>query len=164
MDKLIKTACNRQTCTTRFSNAAPHFPQKFHPRTITIRTPEPPAATVDSIYVVDDEPFLTQLYMALLAPAGYLVSTFHERARALMALKADRRKPNLLITDYLGSSMPAERFMYRCRLVHPHLRILMVSGCSFPDLRFSRVTPDHFMQKPFTIEQFRKEVSAALAA
>ena len=129
-----------------------------------IRILKSSAAAVTLIYVVDDAPCLRALYTALLERAGYKVSTFSDRAQALTALKAEPCKPDLLITDYLGFSMPVEPFMEQCRLVHPSLRILMASGVNVTDLQFSLTAPDRFIQKPFSIGQLQNEVSAALAA
>jgi DNA-binding NtrC family response regulator len=112
---------------------------------------------------VDDGPFLTELYATLLERAGYTVKGFCDRAQALATLTSATDKPDLLVTDYLGSSMAVEPFMEQCRLVHPSLRILMVSGFSLADLRFSRTAPDRFIQKPFTIEQFRNEVASLIS-
>ena len=112
------------------------------------------------IYAVDDVPELTGLYTALLEASGYRVRTFNDRAEVVAAL----RKPELLITDCLGHSMPVERFMCHCLDVHPTLRVLMVSGFSKTDGEIRRARPDRFIQKPFTSEEFRREVSAALAA
>src|SRR4051812_13231243 len=67
------------------------------------RTPESA-----SIYLVDDEPGLTELYTHLLQATGCRVRSFHDRAEALAALSAENRKPDLLITDCLGHLMPAE--------------------------------------------------------
>jgi DNA-binding NtrC family response regulator len=116
------------------------------------------------IYAVDDEPELTRLYTALLEALGYRVRTFNNRAEVVAALRMDRRKPELLITDCLGHSMPVERFMCHCLDVHPTLQVLMVSGFSNTDGEIRRARPDRFIQKPFTFEEFRREVSAALAA
>ena len=116
------------------------------------------------IYAVDDEPELTGLYTALLEGSDYCVRTFNNRAEVVAALRMDRRKPELLITDYLGHPMPVERFMSHCLDVHPTLRVLMVSGFSQTDTEITRARPDRFIQKPFTSEEFRREVSAALAA
>src|SRR5690242_9076293 len=52
------------------------------------------------VYVVDDEPGLTDLYTLILEERGYLVRAFNSRIEALAQLKGDRRKPDLLITDY----------------------------------------------------------------
>ena len=113
------------------------------------------------IYAVDDLPELAELYVALLEATGYSVRAFNDRGAAMSALEADR--PDLLITDYLGSSIPVDRFMRRCRAVHPTLRILMASGLGPTEMKFSQATPDRFIQKPFTPEEFRQEVIAALA-
>ena len=122
------------------------------------QTAEPP-----SIYVVDDAPCLTKLYATLLEASGYSSRTFNDRAEALAALRADRKKPVLLITDYRGLSMTVDQFMHQCLMVHPALRILMASGYSQTDLRFSQAIPDRFIQKPFTAEVLLQEVRAALA-
>ena len=116
------------------------------------------------IYAVDDEPELTGLYATLLEASGYCVRTFNNRAEVVAALRMDRKKPELLITDCLGHSMPVERFICHCLDVHPTLRVLMVSGFSQTDTEITRARPDRFIQKPFTSEEFRREVSAALAA
>ena len=46
---------------------------------------------------------------------------------------------------------------------YSELRILMASGVGQTEVRFSRAKPDRFIQKPFTPEEFRQEVMAALA-
>lgn len=116
------------------------------------------------IYAVDDLPELTELYVTLLKATGYGVRAFNDRAKAMSALESDRTKPDLLITDYCGLSMPVDGFMHRCRVVHPTLRILMASGVGQTEVRFSQAKPDRFIQKPFTPEEFRQEVVATLAA
>ena len=116
------------------------------------------------IYAVDDEPELTGLYTALLEGSDYCVRTFNNRAEVVAALRTDRRKPELLITDYHGHPMPVERFMCDCLDIHPTLRVLMASGFGQTDAEITRARPDRFIQKPFTSEEFRREVSAALAA
>jgi CheY-like chemotaxis protein len=116
------------------------------------------------IYIVDDAPRLTELYTTLLGETGYVVRAFNDRVEALVALKADKKKPDLLITDYRGVSMSIDRFMHQCLLVHPTLRILMASGFSQTEVRFSSVRPDRFIEKPFTPDDLLREVRAALAA
>jgi DNA-binding NtrC family response regulator len=130
----------------------------------TMKMLEIAATATASIYIVDDAPFLTELYTTLLHACGYRVTAFNDRAKALAALKADWRKPDLLITDYRGLSMPIDRFLHQCLLLHPALRILMVSGFRRTDVRFSKAKPDRFMEKPFTPEEFEREVKAILSS
>jgi CheY-like chemotaxis protein len=115
------------------------------------------------IYAVDDAPELTELYTILLEGTGYIVKAFNDRARALTALKAERAKPDLLITDCVGPSMSLDRFLECCLVVYPSLRILMISGYSQTDIRFPEAGWDRFIQKPFTIEEFLRRVRATLA-
>jgi CheY-like chemotaxis protein len=134
-------------------------------------TPEPDAAapargSVDSpsIYAVDDTAGLTDLYKAVLEPEGYSVKTFHLRARALTALAAADKCPDLLISDFIGLSMPAHQFIQASRAIYPGLRILMASGLSPSSMHFARGKPDWFLHKPFTPDQLLRAVKLALAA
>src|SRR5262249_10054918 len=120
------------------------------------------AAASPRIYVVDDDPLLTRMYTVLLDKAGYGVRAFNDRAEALGALKADGQKPDLLVTDYRGLSIPVDRFLRQCLVVHPAMRVLMASGFHETAMRFSEVRPDRFILKPFTGEEFCREVGAAL--
>lgn len=116
------------------------------------------------VYVVDDEPHLTELYKFILEAKGCFVRTFTDRVEALAALKHEDRKPDLLVFDYLGNSMLADRFMNLFLAASPGLRILMASGLNRSEVRFSSVKPDRFLQKPFTPEEFLSEVKAVLTA
>jgi DNA-binding NtrC family response regulator len=117
-----------------------------------------------SVYVVDDTPQLAELYTALLENKGCVVKSFTDRAEAVAAMVAEKKKPDLLITDYSGRSLPVESFMHQCRRIHPGLRILMASGFGRTHLRFSHTEPNRFLQKPFTVEEFQQEVDDVLAA
>jgi len=114
------------------------------------------------IYVVDNEGEIIELYTIVLEATGFTVKGFKDRSEALAELEETTARPNLIIMDYLGHSMSAERFILRSLAVHPTLRILMASGLSRNDLRFSNVRPNRFIRKPFTAEEFIHEVKAAL--
>lgn len=115
-----------------------------------------------SVYAVDDVPCLTELYSSLLGARGYQVKTFINRTAALAALKADRNKPGLLITDYLGPSISVHEFIRACHSVHPSVRILMISGFNQNEIDLSGVRLDGFIQKPFTPEEFYQAVKVVL--
>jgi len=131
---------------------------------ITSSVSDPRTTEGPLIYAVDDAPELTELYTILLEATGYIVRAFNDRAKALIALKAERAKPDLLITDCVGPSMSLDRFLECCLVAYPSLRILMVSGYSQTDVRFPQPGSDRFIQKPFTIEEFLRRVRATLAA
>jgi CheY-like chemotaxis protein len=114
------------------------------------------------IYLVDDEPRLTELYSIVLEAAGYVAKPFNDRIEALTALKTETPKPGLLIMDYLGHPMPTERFIERCRILHPRLRVLLASGFNELDRRLASVRAEGFIQKPFTADAFLREVRATM--
>jgi CheY-like chemotaxis protein len=126
--------------------------------------PTEPPADRGSIYAVDDNEDLTALYTMLLEARGYTVRVFNDRGEALAALEKDTRKPSLLITDCLGHSLPVDRFMRSSLAAHPNLRILMATGLNPRQVRLSCTRPVRFLQKPFTAEEFLKEVKSVLAA
>ena len=117
---------------------------------------------VPSVYVVDEEEGLVELYTLFLKETGCIVRAYNHRAYALAALVADRARPELLITDYDGDSMRFERFLQRCLLVQPSLRILTASELSQTEVQSLGVTTDAFIQKPFTADEFVREVKTAL--
>jgi CheY-like chemotaxis protein len=123
-----------------------------------------PSADRGSIYAVDDNEDLTVLYTMLLEARGYTVRVFNDRGEALAALEKDTENPTLLITDCLGHSLPVDRFMRSSLAAHPNLRILMASGLNPRHVRLSCTRPDRFLQKPFTAEEFLKEVRNVLTA
>lgn len=116
-----------------------------------------------SIYAVDDDDDLIELYATFLRGAGYAMRAFNDRAAALASLKEETVKPQLLVTDYLGGSIPVESFMRCCVAVHPRLRVLVASGFTQTEARFAGAKPDRFIQKPFTAAEFLREVRIALA-
>ena len=112
------------------------------------------------VYVVDDTAELTLVYRQLLEEAGYEVRTFNDREEALRVFLAEKRRPSLLITDYVGYPISAERLMEECRRAEPGLKILMATGCPEGVLCNVGVKPDRFLQKPFGIGKFVAEVRA----
>jgi len=115
------------------------------------------------VYVVDDEPGLADLYTIILEANGYAVKAFTNRVEALAELNGATKKPDLLITDYLGHTMVVDRFIQQSLRANPNLRILVASGFSQVDAWFSSIRPDRYIQKPFTADEFLQEVAAALA-
>lgn len=128
------------------------------------RSSTPSTAGEALVFVVDDTLELTELYKVILEGAGYAARSFNDREKALAALRAEPRKPDLLITDFVGPSLPVEEFLQACRILHPDLRILMASGLHKIDAPLSRLWPDRFIQKPFTSREFLEAVRAALTA
>ncbi len=129
---------------------------------LTTELMDPSPARGAFIYVVDDEGGLAELYSILLQGMGCVVRAYNDRVVALAALKVEKQRPDLLIMDYYGHTMPVDWFMHRCRVMHPTIRILMASGCGPSVVKSLYLRPNRFLQKPFDAREFISEVRAAL--
>ena len=115
------------------------------------------------IYVVDDEPMLLELAMAVLEPLGYRVRTFRNPESALDAFAAEPQAPALLITDYAMHTMNGLELIESCRKLHPRQRILMVSGTVDEQIyNHLAVKPDRFLAKPYQAKQLIEAVKVLL--
>jgi CheY-like chemotaxis protein len=117
------------------------------------------------IFVVDDEPLLLELAIALLDPADYQVQTFHNAETALTAYRSANPRPNLVITDYSMHKMTGMEFIEECRKIRPDQKILMTSGTVDESIyRDSTVKPDRFLAKPYQPKKFVGLVEGLLEA
>src|SRR4051812_38800774 len=80
------------------------------------------------IYVVDDEPMLLELAIAVLEPLGYTIKTFRDPKVAIRTFANARRPPALLITDYAMHNMNGMEVIAACRNLQPRQKILLLSG------------------------------------
>jgi CheY-like chemotaxis protein len=115
------------------------------------------------VYVVDDEPLLIELAVALLEPAGYRVQTFLTPVSALQAFSDAEERPAVLVTDYAMHDMTGLDLIRECRQIEPRQKVLMVSGTVDESIyRHSRVKPDLFLPKPYQARQFLQAVESLL--
>lgn len=116
------------------------------------------------VYVVDDEPMLLELAMAILEPQGYNVKTFRDPEIALQTFDAAKPRPELLITDYAMHTMNGMELIERFRKLEPRQRILLVSGTVGEDIyQNSTAKPDRFLAKPYQAQQLTDIVKSLLA-
>ncbi|MFM2082007.1 MAG: Chemotaxis protein CheY [Verrucomicrobiota bacterium] len=117
------------------------------------------------IYVVDDEPMLLELATVILAPLGYQVKTFRDPDTALKNFTAAAPRPALIITDYAMHTMNGMDLITACRMAQPGQKIILVSGTVSEEIyRESSAKPDHFLAKPYEINELTELVRHTLAA
>jgi CheY-like chemotaxis protein len=106
-----------------------------------------------TIFVVDDEPMLLDLALAILEPLGYDVRTFRDPQVALAKFPAAR--PAVLVTDYAMGAMSGMDLIRECRRIQPQQKILLVSGTVDEDIfAGSDSKPDAFLAKPYPVREF----------
>jgi len=121
-------------------------------------------ATGPVIFVVDDEPMLLELAVAILKPLGYELKTFRDPETALQAFTASNPRPSLVITDYAMHKMTGLELIRECRRINPQQKTILLSGTvDESSFRSVPAKPDRFLAKPYQAGQFGKLVQAVLA-
>jgi CheY-like chemotaxis protein len=115
------------------------------------------------VFVVDDEPMLLNLALAVLESVGCEVQTFRNPKRALEAFAAVR--PDVVVTDYSMGGMNGMELIRECRRLNPGQKAVLISGTVdgevFAD---SPVKPDRFLAKPYQINELTDCVRTLLPA
>lgn len=115
------------------------------------------------IFVVDDEPMLLELAIALLKPYDLDVKTFERPQDALKAFESSKVYPALIITDYAMAGMNGLDLIRECRRIHPSQKIILLSGTVNEAVyRDASAKPDAFIAKPYSAQHFLDLIQAAL--
>jgi DNA-binding response OmpR family regulator len=115
-----------------------------------------------TVLVVDDDPTTHQIVEAALAETGYRVIGVNDAEAALALL--EREAVALALVDYLLPNMNGLELIERLRQHFPQLPSIMITAFGTPEavLGAMRERVDDFLLKPFTLNELRASVSAAL--
>lgn len=115
------------------------------------------------IFVVDDEPMLLDLAVAILEPQGFDVKTFRDPQQALDEFPAAR--PEVVVTDYAMGELNGMDVIRECRRLNPRQKILLISGTVDEDIfADAPVKPNGFLAKPYKVQQFVETVKRLAAS
>lgn len=122
--------------------------------------------TTRTLLVVDDEPEVRQLLVAILRRAGHGILTAPHAAAAIAAVRAHAGRIDGLVTDVVMPGMTGPELAEQLRGEHPDLRVLFISGLvedTFLDE--SELPPSTaFLAKPFSPDRLLAAVDALFAA
>lgn len=110
-----------------------------------------PGTLPRKVLVVDDEPDLADLAQALLGYHGIEVCVAHGAAQALRMLAAD---PHIdaLFSDVMMPGMTGLELANATHLRYPHIRILLTSGYTAPELLGPHSRQYLYIAKPYRID------------
>lgn len=114
-----------------------------------------------NIVVVDDEPMIMELCVAILEQHGHLVNGFTRGEDAL--IKLTNQPTDLLVVDYKMPGLNGFEVIQRARSLRPDLRVVMITGDRTGKIirEAMQVGVNGFMLKPFTPDELRKAVASA---
>jgi two-component system cell cycle sensor histidine kinase/response regulator CckA len=109
----------------------------------------------EKILALDDEPLVLSTIEKALSRVGYAVRTASDEKGFVEALRAGSF-PLLIMDAHLGGDTEIAALIAEARKVSPGSKILLVSGSK------PAIEGEHFLEKPFTIEELRKKVREIL--
>jgi two-component system, cell cycle response regulator CpdR len=121
-------------------------------------------ANMARILLADDDAATRDLVQRALGLDGHDVAATQDGAEALEKLQAVGVRFDVLITDVQMPGLDGVALIERSLALHPRLRVVLMSGFADEIGRAAHLKPRiaRIISKPFTLEQIRSAVKAAL--
>ncbi len=110
----------------------------------------------ESVIIVDDEPMVGDVVLAILRMGGFCKTIFFENPMEAYERIIHSNPPiDLIITDFLMPQMTGRELIVRVRLAYPNLKTILYSGNVQEEDAYEkrlrpRDKPNRFLRKPFT--------------
>ncbi len=121
----------------------------------------------ETVLVVEDQETVRRLVTKILRMNHYRVLEAPDGHEALQLCEQFAQPIQLLITDLIMPNMSGGTLARELHKSRPDMAVLFVSGYSNDDLEDSgpgRISPEQFLQKPFTMDQLTNRVRQLLDA
>jgi two-component system cell cycle sensor histidine kinase/response regulator CckA len=125
---------------------------------------EPTATRSATVLLVEDDPQVRAVVQRILKARGYQVLAAADGVTGLEILEARGESIDLLLTDVVMPGIDGRSMALQALKRHPQLQVLYMSGYTeHPAVKGAALGPtDHFIQKPFTVDQMAEAVRTAL--
>jgi PAS domain S-box-containing protein len=136
------------------------------PETLNEEGLSPPASGRETILLVEDEPMILEMTVAMLQSLGYTVLSATTPDEALGLARAQTGAIDLLVTDVVMPAMNGSELAASLQSLRPTLKLLFMSGYTADVIAHHGVLAPgvHFLQKPFTRQELAAKVWEALHA
>ena len=116
------------------------------------------------IFIVDDNPRLTEMAEIVLAAEGYRCARFDDPQQVLQSFRDSIERPDLLLTDYDMGSMNGLELIEHCRRDMPDLKAVLLSGTVEASTALRHpVRINHFLSKPYQPRELTVLVKSLLS-
>jgi two-component system chemotaxis response regulator CheY len=117
------------------------------------------------VFVVDDEVFIQDLYLNLLALAGHrVVDSAFNGQEAVDKFKALAHPPDLVIMDHRMPVKNGVEATKEIRTIDPGVKVLFISADATAQARAVEAGALEFLEKPFTMDVLYRSIGRCLAA
>ena len=150
---------------TTFDVFLPASTAPVSPRPTILASQEEAPGGEETIMVVEDEPVLREMAVAILKDCGYHVIQARSGVDALRVLEQQHNGLDLLLTDVvMPEGISGVDLAQRLRDDQPDLKVVFASGYSVDDLDtdFIRKGSAGFIQKPYTHTSLARAVRESL--
>ena len=133
-------------------------------RVASSQAPSPARGGQETILLVEDEPMILELTVAMLEPLGYTVLPAGTPGHAIRLAQEHSGPIHLLVTDVVMPEMNGRDLARNLTLLYPDIRRLFMSGYTANVIAHHGVLDEdvHFIQKPFTLQALAAMVRQAL--
>jgi two-component system, chemotaxis family, chemotaxis protein CheY len=108
----------------------------------------------DSVFIVDDEEFIHQLYKDILEFNGYkVVGDAYDGSQAVELFRNMAEKPAVIIMDHRMPKKDGIETTLEIKKVDPNVSIIFASADSTVREKALSVGADYFLIKPFKIQE-----------
>lgn len=116
------------------------------------------------IFIVDDNPDLTEMAGMVLSAEGYTCQLFGDPKQVLDIFNTSNVRPDLLLTDYDMGSMNGLELIEHCRKNLPCLKAVLLSGTVEASVALHHpVKINYFLSKPYQPKELTALVKTLLA-
>lgn len=125
-----------------------------------------PTASSGTILLAEDDPTVRTFVLSILQDQGYHVLAAENGKKALELCTSHPGFIGALVTDVVMPELSGRELAQRARLIHPHLKVLFVSGYINRGLRDEDISnpSNAFLEKPFTVDSLLKIVAGFLVS
>ena len=133
-------------------------------QTIRIKEHESPTRGHETILLVEDEPMILEVTMAMLKPLGYTVLSAATPGEALGQAREHAGEIHLLMTDVVMPEMNGRDLARNMLLLYPDIKRLFMSGYTANVIAHHGVLDEgvHFIQKPFSMHDLSAKIREVL--
>lgn len=117
---------------------------------------------MNSVFIVDDEEFIHQLYKDILEFNGFkVVADAYDGSQAVEIYKMMAEKPSVIIMDHRMPKKDGVETTQEIKQIDPNVSVIFASADSTVREKALAVGADQFLIKPFKIQELISAIKTA---